>query len=252
MRTEQEIFDELAALCVSQGFAHAIAFFCYRDNFVGYNEELKGEDFAKLFSDERLIRTEISTLIGLMARGVIDLTLPSEETLGHYITTAEFLLKELHEVMLQPMKRDFAASLKETESLSPFTSAEVLREAIFYGAESAYSFQYRDLAPRKYARDEQWLVKNKKFSAQQAKELISTLLKLQEEKSLINLKETKEKSPELRTFLPGFEFTQAEVVERSGQPTEIVAAVLDSFSFANDGNPTFVALNEFNATDLHP
>jgi len=50
-RTEQEVFDDLAKLCRSRGFAHAVAFFCYRDNFVGYKEELKGSDFAKLFSD---------------------------------------------------------------------------------------------------------------------------------------------------------------------------------------------------------
>jgi hypothetical protein len=78
-RTEQEIFDELAALCASQGYAHAIAFLCFRDNIVGYKDELRGEDYAKLFSLERLIRTEISTLIGLMARAPIDYALPSPE-----------------------------------------------------------------------------------------------------------------------------------------------------------------------------
>ena len=68
LRSEQEVFDELAGVCQRPGFPHAIAAFCYRDNIVGYSDELKGEDYAKMFSSNRLIRTEISTLIGLMAR----------------------------------------------------------------------------------------------------------------------------------------------------------------------------------------
>jgi hypothetical protein len=48
-RSEQEIFDELATVCQSPGFAHAIAMFCFRDNVVGCAETLKGEDYAKMF-----------------------------------------------------------------------------------------------------------------------------------------------------------------------------------------------------------
>jgi hypothetical protein len=68
-RPEQDIFDDLALLCVSGGYIHAIASFCFRDHVVGFGDELRGEDYAKLFSFDRLIRTEISTLIGLDAEG---------------------------------------------------------------------------------------------------------------------------------------------------------------------------------------
>lgn len=78
MRTEQQVFDELAGLCASPGYAHALAFLCFRHNVVGYGGELRGEDYAKLFSQERLIRTEMSTLLGLMARVPLDLSLPSQ------------------------------------------------------------------------------------------------------------------------------------------------------------------------------
>ena len=72
MRTEQAIFDELAVLCTSKGFIHAIAFLCARDNVVTFNEELKAEDTAHMYSYSRLIRTEMTTLIGLMMRAPID------------------------------------------------------------------------------------------------------------------------------------------------------------------------------------
>ena len=64
LRPEQAIFDDLAALCVSPGYIHAIAHFCFRDHVIGFGDVLRGEDYAKLFSFDRSIRTEISTLIG--------------------------------------------------------------------------------------------------------------------------------------------------------------------------------------------
>jgi len=34
MRPEQEIFDELAKVCSSPGYIHAIAYLCFRDNMI--------------------------------------------------------------------------------------------------------------------------------------------------------------------------------------------------------------------------
>jgi hypothetical protein len=34
MQPEQVVFDELAELCVSPGYVHAIAYLCYRDNLM--------------------------------------------------------------------------------------------------------------------------------------------------------------------------------------------------------------------------
>ena len=44
-----------------------------------------------------------------------------------------------------------------------FRQGDVLREAIFYSGDSAYSFQYRDFAPKKYGRDDAWLETHKGF-----------------------------------------------------------------------------------------
>ena len=77
MRSEQEIFDDLTTLCRSKGFIHAIAQIWFRDNFVRFRDELTEEDMAKLFSESRLIRTEVTTLIGLMMGAPIDFTLPA-------------------------------------------------------------------------------------------------------------------------------------------------------------------------------
>ena len=78
MRSEQEIFENLASLCSSQGFIHAVAHICFRDNIVGFRDELRAEDMAQRFSQSCLIRTEVTTLIGLMMRAPIDLTTPRD------------------------------------------------------------------------------------------------------------------------------------------------------------------------------
>ncbi|MBN9002584.1 MAG: preprotein translocase, partial [Rhizobiales bacterium] len=145
LRSEQDIFDELATVCQRPGFAHAIATFCFRDNIVGYGDKLKGEDYAKMFSSDRLIRTEISTLIGLMARAPIDWAKPSNENIEHMLKQAEALLQELHIVLNRPGEENFKAMM-EGEDANPFKAGSFLREPIFYAAESAYASQYRDFA----------------------------------------------------------------------------------------------------------
>lgn len=180
-RAEKEIFDDLAALYAKPGYAHAIAFSCFRDHVVGYAGALEGEDYAKLFSFDRLIRTEISTLIGLMARAPRDLALPDSKTFADYIERTDALLRELHDALNEPTKADLRKVLADsdkTKDANPFASAAALREPIFYGAESAYSFQYRDLSVQKYARDEDWLKKSKGFSPKDAQTVVARLLKL--------------------------------------------------------------------------
>ena len=73
-RKESEVFKELEVLCQSPGYIHAIAYFCFRDNTIRYADEVKPEDVLQQFSMERLVRTEISTLIGLVCKNDIDET----------------------------------------------------------------------------------------------------------------------------------------------------------------------------------
>lgn len=49
MRAEQEIFDELTNLCASPGYAHAIAYLCFRDNVIRYSGEMTAADMQHLF-----------------------------------------------------------------------------------------------------------------------------------------------------------------------------------------------------------
>ena len=103
MRKEQDIFDELAALCALPGYVHTIAHLCFRDNIVKYGEEMTAEDMQQLSSAGHLLRTEISTLIGLLIKQDIDYTLPAPGITPQYITRTDELLEELHRAMLGEM-----------------------------------------------------------------------------------------------------------------------------------------------------
>ena len=56
-RDEFEIFSQLEDLCTSPGYIHAIAYFCFRDNKVGYANQMKVENLLEQYSPERLVRS---------------------------------------------------------------------------------------------------------------------------------------------------------------------------------------------------
>ena len=140
MRPEQTIFDDLARLCISKGFIHALAFLSWRDNVLRFREETTAQNAAGMCSADRLIRTEFTTLVGLMMRAPIDCSLPTPEELSNYMQKSESLLQELHSSMLPADPKKFFAAATDEEAANPFASGENLREPIFYAAESAYSF----------------------------------------------------------------------------------------------------------------
>ena len=74
---------------------------------IRYSDEMKPDDMRHMFSKNRLIRTETSTLIGLLIKNDIDCALPAPQVLQQYIEKTEALLEEIH----QSMSAAFLASL---------------------------------------------------------------------------------------------------------------------------------------------
>lgn len=253
MRSEQSIFDDLGTVCCSAGYIHAIAYFSFRDNMVGYSGEMKAEDMSHMFSDDRFIRTESSTLIGLLLKGSIDLTLPAPEVLDKYVERTHALLTEIH----KSMSGEFFAKLDPQKvrdpEFNPFASASVLREPIFYGGESAYSFQYRDLSLMKYAKDDAWLLANKGFSIQNACDVAAAVGHIQNDKMTSTMIALRAIDAEKWTLLPAFTFTFEEVVAKTGLDPAVVKTVLTSFSPAfTERNVQFKALHDFNIANALP
>jgi hypothetical protein len=253
MRSEQEVFDELASLCASPGYAHAVAYLCSRDNMIRYSGEMKAEDMRHLFLKSRLIRTETSTLIGLMLKNQIDYTLPALPVFEKYIECTEALLEEIHHAMSASFWKDIDPAKMTEEDFNPFTSGAALREPIFYGGESAYSFQYRDFCPAKYAYDDPWLVANKGFSIHDARNVVFAISRLQDEKSISVMRAMRGTPQETWTFLPSNTFSVQEVADYGHLEPAIVERVLSAFAVPPGAyNEQFKALHDFNIANASP
>jgi len=253
MRNEKEIFADLRALCTSPGYAHAIAFLCFRDNIVPYKEEITAEDILHLYSNSCLIRTEISTLIGLMIQEDISYAWPTPDALQECIEQTEALLEEMHKVIGEAFSKNFNPEKIADPDFNPFTRGDVLREPIFYGGESAYSFQYRDFSTKKYTTDDEWLKSNKGFSIQTARDVVYAIGKIQEQKLSFVLQESHNNPSAEWTPLPGYTFSAKDVAEVSGIEDSTVEAVLSAFAMSLDErNQSFSKLNDFNVANAMP
>ena len=252
MKTEQELFSDLERLCGSPGYVHALSFLCFRDNLISYTGELTESVLAPHFSGEQLVRTEQSTLIGLLLKSApIDYSLPTPSVVQSYITQTEKLLGQLHDTFRTPMLE--ALRNVDLEKHDPFARGEVLREPIFYGGDSAYSFQYRDLSILKYERDDEWLLSNRGFSIRDARSVLEAVQHTLSAKGHGVLHNLPNLPPDQWTMLPSFVLSVREIALRSRLPHEVVRRVFMSFAVQLEGrNEQFRALHDFNMANAAP
>ena len=220
---------------------------------IRYSGEMKAEDLHGMSAIERLSRTEISTLIGLMVKAPIDDATPLTQALEDYVKTTDRLMLELHNAMSAAVYKIGDWKKFVEAGRSPFEDAEGLREAIFYSGESAYNFQYRDLAPLKYQADDAWLEANKGFDIHAAKSVVLAVERVQARKVPERLHEMRLLPPAEWTFLPGFEFTASAIASEAGLDQALVEKVLNAFTLpAEHKNDAFAALHDFNAANALP
>ncbi|WP_392462920.1 SEC-C metal-binding domain-containing protein [Aeromonas dhakensis] len=250
-RNESDILDDLIALTTSPGYIHAVANICQRDNVIYFKDKVKPSDMDRLFSRDRLIRTELTTVMGLMVKKPLDLSLPSPDVVKKYIQQTDTLMAELHNSISYPM---FAAMFEGIQTgIAPPDPwhGPGMREPIFYGSESAYAFQYRDLVPEKYGADDEWFLRVKGFTSDQARTIAKTMCDLIEEKGTLLFRNSIAAKVQPETWLPSFEFSVEEVTFRSQVPQNVVEAFFDAFLFKGD-NAAFREVGDFNEVSAWP
>lgn len=253
IRDENEVFSELETLCTSPGYAHAIAYFCFRDNTIKYADKMEVEDVLQQYSMKRLLRTEISTLVGLALKGDFDTENPPPSVIQTYIDRTESLLQELHNSMMLPFMQSIDPEKINKENFNPLKNGSMLREAIFYGGEAAYHFQYKDLSFFKYQNDSDWFLKNKGYSLEQAHKIISTISDIQNDKINKFKSELIDKIPEEWSVLPSFTFSIDEISHTSGETNSVVSSFVNSFVIPNEiDKGIFSALDDFNPSNAYP
>ncbi len=253
MRLEQEVFEDLRALCCLPGFVHAMADICFRHNMIWCAGEMKASDMAHLFSYSRLIRTETTTLIGLMIRAPIRLLCPPKNVVASYALSAEQLLEELHQAMNHSAASDLAKHIHAGQNVEESEPGIRLREAIFYGGESAYLFQYRDLALERYRSDAEWLLNNKGIDIEFAGKLSGCINELLDERLLQVRRQVGSERTNQHSLLPGFVISCAELADRTNASLEAVRAVIEVFTLpADERNAAFNSLDAFNQAYAYP
>jgi Holliday junction resolvase-like predicted endonuclease len=249
--SEEGVFAELKSLCTAPGYVHAIAFVCYRDNMIAYRDEMKVDDMMKLFNRERLIRTEITTLLGLVVQGNIDHTLPAPDTMQKYIDQTGALMKDMHDAIGRGMLAGLMTGDDGRPDRSALSRGTALREPIFYSGESAYGFQYRDFALPKYHPDDEWLLERKGFGIRDACEVVRAMGEVQNKKVMDARRAMDPLRPDAWTILPGFVQTREELAASSGLSISVVQAVLEAFT-CRDRNEQFTSIADFNSVSATP
>lgn len=251
--TEQAIFDELGELCVLPGYIHALAFICFHNNVIGISDELSGQDLLQMHSPDRLIRTELMTLIGLMVKRPIDFTLPDPPTMQQYVERTDRLLKVLHRAIGSPFLDQITPEKLKEPDFNPFACGSALREPIFYSGEAAYAFQLRDLALPKYAADNEWLREQKGFSINDAYGVVQSFTQVQNRKLTELPTALRQKPPAGWSVLEGFSVAANEIVGESGLNLRVVQRVLSAFALGGGNtNDGFRSLHDFNACTAAP
>lgn len=253
-RPEAEVLADLQTLCAQPGYIHALAYLCFRDNTIFYSEALTERDMQFMHSPERLSRTETSTLLGLSLKSPIDWTLPPPHAQQGYIEDSDRLLSELHGALSAAFSLDpVIEGLTRGEQVNPFESGSVLREAIFYAAESAYNFQYLDLAARRYFADEAWLQDNVGFTISQACAVAEAIDRVHSDRFEMLREELMGLHPDQWTMLPAFSVTPAEIAPVACLGPDLVERILLAFTVPEgELNERFVGLQDFNVVAAKP
>ncbi|MEO5707539.1 MAG: SEC-C metal-binding domain-containing protein [Alteraurantiacibacter sp.] len=257
MKTESQIFSELSSICISKGYIHALSHIIYRDNIVVFGEKITKVDYEKIYRPDRLIRTEIAVLIGLWLQGDRSLGHPGANNIKQMVEDSDRLLTELHAAILAPAHSDFVAAfearLTDPDTESPLGKAAAMREAIFYAAESAFTYQYLELAASRYGADDEWLIANKGFTADQASVFFAELIEWLSNSIVEKLKYLTSIDPNEWQFLEIFCFTLEEAAHFSTLDESVIKNILKAFSSPSfSRNQSYARVNSLNEANILP
>lgn len=248
MRTENEIFSALESITSVQGFIEILAFLAFKDTYITVEKEtLDSEAFIRSFDRTRLCKTELATLIALTFKNYGGNTSLSLEFIAEKATTVYELFDELHHTF-------FPIDLSEEQIKNDdlFSSGHMMREAIFYSAESAFRHQYRDISKVRYKPDDTWLKKNKGFTIEELVLIIATIERIQLEKANNLLASNVGKY--IKSFLPIFQFNLEEIINESNLSLVTVESCLSVLVShpKEKAFDRFKSVDDFNHTNACP
>ncbi|WP_151732430.1 NERD domain-containing protein [Acinetobacter ursingii] len=247
--SEKELIQKLSELCKKPGYIHALALYTLKSFFILYEEKLRKSDIAKANSRDNLIRNEQNLLLLLLGNHVDETQLTLEE-ITTYIEETRVILNEIHQSINNNIfKNVFQNKEKIKDERGFFQEPEVWREAIFYVAESAYYFQYKELIYLKFINDNDWFKKNKGFNISEGLAIIETIHNLLDLKRSIGILNS---DKNLRT-VENFSFTVDELIKlNSTLDFKIVEGFIQAFLRPKDDANEISKIDDFNILTATP
>ncbi|WP_423732304.1 SEC-C metal-binding domain-containing protein [Hafnia paralvei] len=236
-KTEAEVFSELESLCTSHGFIHGLALLSCINNITIYEKELGSEDMQHLYEKERLIRTEISSVAGLLLKSEINTDYPGEDVISELCEDVNVSLVALHRAMYS------------AEKGGDYDNA-MIRESIFYAAESAYDFQYLDMAEEKYYLDDSWFLENMGFTCGDMVSVGRCIESIMERKINDFLRHAQGVLND--QVLNAYELPVDQIATETGINDVKARTIVDLFSSNELSNENFQGMSDFNVFNARP
>jgi len=252
LRKEPEIFEELGRLCLTPGYIHVIAYLTLRDTVIRFENQVTADSMNNLYGYSRLVRNEVNLLLGLVVKQKVDYSLPAPQLFSELVEQTEALLLEFHNAMSAEIWGSIEEpSLEGIDQLS--ASGNVMREAIFYGGEAAYSFQYRDFLVPKYAADNAWLQGNVGFAIEDCEKVVRAVGRLLNDNTAFVNEETKFLPADISNYLAGNHFTAQDVAHRANLSFDLVVHILNYFTLpSGPQNAAYKKAQDFNQVCARP
>ena len=180
-RSREDIISDIELLLAKKGYIFAFAEVISKDFFVDV------QNVANIDWRARLHSNEVAFLMGLMLKNeAVSFNEINKEQIDEAIKCTRLLLDELHstyrynfdEAIMKHSSEQIKAMSdkeKEKEFREIFGSKEMIIETTFYGDVGFYDVQPFEIAQKLYARDEDWIKSNTKFSVIKSKTIFFAL-----------------------------------------------------------------------------
>lgn len=181
---KEEIICNLEKLTQEKGYIYSFAHILLKEAFSDVRE------LGNIDWQNRLIHQELSFVAGLILKYPLKFEIIDEATSKSQIERTYQFLKELHNAFIEPYRERLLSVIKDSSSFNDadnkenvvFGSGLALSEAIFYGNSGAYDFQLVNFAVKRYAKDKNWLQRNKGLDLDVLSRFYYCLRRLQHDK----------------------------------------------------------------------
>ena len=183
MRTMDQVIADIIAVTKKEGFIYALLMIIRRDVF------LMPEEYHLVNNREVLITEEIKLLLGFWVKNECCIrSYPNElQELSELSREIRLLMEELHrsfiKIEVDNLNWSEITTKEQIDEIFPLNIR--IREAIFYGGDNLYDYEYINFLYKKYKYDVAWLKENKGFICEEAAAIAESI------KDIVSVKNSK-------------------------------------------------------------